>query len=333
MLLQFSLIIARHIDLCYDLLVQTMPFWSETVLLNSKYLQRFITYLSVERNASDYTLYFYEQDIKLFSAFLQSIDVQCYSDATYQHVRLFLTNLYKRNLSRKTVSRTLSSLRTFYKFLEREQLVQTNPFVRIPLPKQDKRIPDFFYEEELSQLFQVNDLSTPLGQRDQALLEILYATGIRVSECQSLTIEQIDFDFNMLKVIGKGNKERYIPFGQFARDALKTYINEGRNELLANYYDKEVQTVFLNSRGAPITTRGIRYILERIISKTSLTVNIHPHKFRHTFATHMLNEGADLRSVQELLGHENLSTTQVYTHVTKDRLRRVYMNSHPRAKD
>lgn len=298
----------------------------------SNYVQRFITYLTVERNASNYTLIFYEQDIHTFSEFLQLIDVHSYSEVTYQHVRGFLSNLYKRKLSRKTVSRMLSSLRTFYKFLEREQLVQVNPFVRIPLPKQDKTIPDFFYEEELAQLFQVSDVTTPLGQRDQALLELLYATGIRVSECQSLTTEQIDFNFNMVKVIGKGKKERYIPFGQFAREALQTYINEGRNELLVNHQDKEVQAVFLNARGAPITTRGIRYILEQIIAKTSLTINIHPHKFRHTFATHLLNEGADLRSVQELLGHENLSTTQVYTHVTKDRLRRVYMNNHPRAK-
>lgn len=308
-----------------------MTTWSEAVSLNSNYVERFITYLSVERNASEYTMTFYEQDIETFAHFIQSINVTCFSSVTYHHVRYFLTTLYDRQLSRKTVSRTLSSLRTFYKFLERETIVQTNPFVRIPLPKQDKLIPDFFYTEELSELFQVNDLTTPLGQRNQALLELLYATGIRVSECQSLTIEQIDFNFNMIKVLGKGNKERYIPFGQFARDALQTYINDGRKELLKKHH-KEVQTVFLNSRGTPITTRGIRHVLTKMIEQTSLTVSIHPHKFRHTFATHMLNEGADLRSVQELLGHENLSTTQIYTHVTKDRLRRVYMNSHPRAK-
>jgi len=301
------------------------------VSLNSDSVERFITYLYVEKNASDYTMTFYKKDIDTFTEFLQSIDVDHFRDVNYYHVRLFLTTLYNRKLSRKTVSRTLSGLRTFYKFLERETLVETNPFVRIPLPKQDKLIPDFFYEEELSELFQVNDLTTPLGQRNQALLELLYATGIRVSECQSLTLDQIDFNFNMLKVIGKGNKERYVPFGQFAEEALSTYINEGRTELLPNHHES-LQAVFLNARGTPLTSRGIRYVLEQMIKQTSLTVNIHPHKFRHTFATHMLNEGADLRSVQELLGHENLSTTQIYTHVTKDRLRRVYMNSHPRAK-
>lgn len=295
-------------------------------------LDRFITYLTVERNASTYTIRFYRQDIKMFVQFLQSIDKSYLAEVTYYDVRRFLTNLYERELSRKTVSRTLSSLRSFYKFLEREAVVETNPFVRIPLPKQDQLIPDFFYSEELAELFHVNDVTTPIGQRNQALLELLYATGIRVSECQSLTIAEVDFNFNMVKVSGKGNKERYIPFGQFAHDALYSYINDGRNELLKNH-DEEVETVFLNSRGEPITTRGIRYVLNQMIKDTSLTVNIHPHKFRHTFATHMLNEGADLRTVQELLGHENLSTTQVYTHVTKDRLRHVYMNSHPRARE
>lgn len=328
---QFSLIIAEPIVLWYDLSVQTRPIWSDIVLVNSHYVEQFMTYLSVERNASTYTLTFYKQDITTFAQFLQSNHINNYADVTYQQVRHFLTKLYNRQLSRKTVSRTLSSLRTFYNYLEREEISDTNPFVRIPLPKQDKLIPDFFYEEELAELFRVNDLTTPLGQRNQALLELLYATGIRVSECQSLTVDQVDFNFNMVKVVGKGNKERYIPFGQFACDALQTYINEGRNELLGSEQE-DVSAVFLNARGAPITTRGIQYVLEQIIKKTSLTVNIHPHKFRHTFATHLLNEGADLRTVQELLGHENLSTTQVYTHVTKDRLRHVYMNSHPRAK-
>src|SRR5699024_8342069 len=179
-----------------------MFIWSETVALNDNYLDRFTTYLSVERNASEYTITFYRQDIITFERFLKTVDVSCFSKVSYYDVRYFLANLYERKLSRKTVSRTLSSLRTFYKFLEREAEVHTNPFVRIPLPKQDKLIPDFFYTEELSELFKVNDLTTPLGQRNQALLELLYATGIRVSECQTLTIEQIDFDFNMVKVVG-----------------------------------------------------------------------------------------------------------------------------------
>jgi len=309
-----------------------MSIWSETVTLNLSYIERFITYLYVERNASPYTIHFYRQDIVTFERFITTTGVDDLSSVTYRDVRRFLAHLYERKLSRKTVSRTLSSLRSFYKFLERESIVTSNPFVRIPLPKQNKLIPDFFYKEELVQLFHVNDLSEPLGQRNQALLELLYATGIRVSECEALTVDEIDFDFSTIKVVGKGNKERYIPFGQFAKEALQLYLDEGRNILLQKA-NEETDRLFLNSRGKPLTDRGIRYVLNQMIRNTSLTVNIHPHKFRHTFATHMLNEGADLRTVQELLGHENLSTTQVYTHVTKDRLRHVYMNSHPRAKE
>lgn len=296
----------------------------------SKYIDQFLLYLQIEKNASEYTILYYEQDIAEFLQFAYTENVVAITDIDVLVVRIYLTTLYKKQLSRKTVSRKLSSLRTFYKFLERENIVEGNPFMYISLPKQKVSIPDFFYSEELSELFRVNDLTTPIGQRNQALLELFYATGVRVSECQGLHVQQIDFSLNVVHVIGKGNKERIIPFGQYARDALYTYITDGRNKLLQrNAYS--IDAVFLNANGKQITTRGIRYILNSMIKETSLTVRIHPHKFRHTFATHLLNEGADLRSVQELLGHENLSTTQIYTHVTKDRLRHIYMNSHPRA--
>lgn len=246
-------------------------------------------------------------------------------------VRVFLTELYQQQLSRKSVSRKLSSLRSFYKFLEREEIVTTNPFFRITLPKASKPIPQFLYTEELKPLFEVNDLTHPLGQRNQAIIETLYATGIRVSECQGLTLDDIDFSIGSMFIRGKGKKERYVLFGQFAETALKTYLNDGRKELL-NRSNQPSDVVFLNARGNPLTTRGIQMILKNIVKKAALTVHVHPHKLRHTFATHMLNEGADLRTVQELLGHENLSSTQIYTHVTKEHLRKVYMNSHPRSK-
>lgn len=294
-------------------------------------LSKFMDYLKVEKNASDYTITFYRSDIKSFFLFLERERIKELTEVDHMIVRLFLTELYKRKLSRKSVSRTLSCLRTFYKFLERDHFIERNPFIHIPLPKQDKRIPTFLYMEELSELFEANDLTTPLGQRNQALLEVLYATGIRVSECQGLRLNNIDFSLGILNVIGKGRKERYIPFGQYAQEALQTYIKDGRSKLLSKS-STETDYVFLNARGNPITPRGIYYVLEQLIKETSLTINIHPHKLRHTFATHLLNEGADLRTVQELLGHENLSSTQIYTHVTKDRIRNVYMNSHPRAR-
>jgi integrase/recombinase XerC len=244
-------------------------------------------------------------------------------------VRLFLTDLYHKQLSRRSVSRTISCLRSFYKFMERERVVDNNPFVQIRLPKASHPIPDFLYKEELAKLFEISDLSDPLGQRNQAIIETLYATGIRVGECQGLVLEDIDFSIGSMFIRGKGRKERYVLFGQFAEEALQTYINHGRNTLLKN--KQPTNSVFLNSRGQPLTTRGIRHILTTMVEKAALTVQVNPHKLRHTFATHMLNEGADLRTVQELLGHENLSSTQIYTHVTKDHLRNIYMNSHPRA--
>lgn len=305
--------------------------WSESVQTLADHLEQFCTYLIVEKNASDYTIVFYRHDIEVFFSFMYTEGISTLADVDQVAVRVFLTELYEKKMARKSVSRMLSSLRSFYKYLEREEKVTTNPFVHVPLPKQNKLIPDFFYLEELSELFQASDVSTALGQRDQALLELLYATGIRVSECQSLRLNQIDFSLGVINVIGKGRKERFIPFGQYAQDALHTYIKDGREKLLDGNPEKS-DVVFLNARGRPLTTRGIHFVLENLIKKTSLTVRIHPHKFRHTFATHLLNEGADLRTVQELLGHENLSTTQIYTHVTKDRLRHVYMNSHPRAK-
>ena len=299
-----------------------------SILIND--LQNFIQYLEIERNASEYTITFYQNDISLFYQFLQAEGITDLREVNPQTVRLFLTELYERKLSRRSISRTLSCLRSFYKYLETEQSINQNPFIHIPLPKQTHRIPKFFYSEELSELFEVSDLNTPLGLRDQAIIEVIYATGIRVSECKELKLHNIDYSIGILNVIGKGRKERYIPFGQYAQTALQSYIKDGRPKLLKKT-NESTDYVFLNARGNPITSRGIHYLLNKMIKKTSLTAEMHPHKLRHTFATHLLNEGADLRSVQELLGHENLSSTQIYTHVTKDRLRNVYMHSHPRA--
>lgn len=296
------------------------------------YVQDFVEHLQIEKNASPYTIKYYQNDLLTFLAFLNQEGVDELSVVDFHVVRLFLTQLYDQKLSRRSVSRKISSLRGFFKFLERENIVLSNPFNQVLLPKQEKTIPGFLYEEELAKLFDVNDLSSPTGQRDQALLEILYATGMRVSECQNLTLTSIDFSIGTVLVTGKGRKERYIPFGQFAATALLAYINDGRDKLVAKA-KASTENVFLNARGTPLTTRGVRHILTNMVKKAALTVHVHPHKLRHTFATHMLNAGADLRTVQELLGHESLSSTQIYTHVTKDHLRNVYMDSHPRAND
>lgn len=295
-------------------------------------MEAFIEYLQIEKNASPYTVKYYQNDLENFFGFLSGEAVHDLNQVDQRVVRLFLTGLYDQQLSRRSVARKISALRSFYKFMERENKTTTNPFIGITLPKASKPIPGFLYMEELEKLFAVNDTSEPLGQRNQAILETLYATGIRVGECQGLSLGDIDFSIGTMFVNGKGRKERYAIFGEFAANALETYINDGRKQLLQKA-EVTNNAVFLNARGNPLTTRGIRLILSKMVETAALTVRVHPHKLRHTFATHMLNEGADLRTVQELLGHESLSSTQIYTHVTKDHLRDVYMNTHPRAND
>lgn len=298
---------------------------------NMVLLRKFQEYLQIEKNASPYTLTYYTKDIESFYRFLTEESIIFLSEVDHSAVRMFLTKLYDVQLSRRSVSRKISSLRSFFKYLEREEEVKTNPFLNLSLPKADKLVPDFLYEQELEKLFTICDLETPLGQRNQALLEIMYATGMRVSECTNITEDAIDFSLQTVLVMGKGRKERYLPFGSFAATALKHYLEDGREILLKKSSSAPTKSIFLNAKGNPITTRGVRLVFSNLVKNAALTINLHPHTLRHTFATHMLNAGADLRSVQELLGHEHLSSTQIYTHVTKDRLRHIYMDSHPRA--
>ncbi|WP_367912444.1 tyrosine recombinase XerC [Bacillus pumilus] len=291
----------------------------------------FIEYLQIEKNYSALTISGYTEAIEEFVRFMNVQGIDGFEEVSYQDTRIYLTEAYEKGLTRRTISKKVSALRSFYKFLLREQLVKENPFLLVSLPKQDKRIPSFLYEEELKELFTVSDVSTPLGQRNQAILELLYATGMRVSELCSLKESDLDLSMDTVLVHGKGSKQRYVPFGSFAHEALITYLEDGRLKLKAKGNDRADAYVFLNQRGAPLTDRGVRFILTELMKKASGTLHIHPHMLRHTFATHLLNEGADLRSVQELLGHSNLSSTQVYTHVSKDSLRKTYMSHHPRA--
>ncbi|MEV9501793.1 tyrosine recombinase XerC [Bacillus safensis] len=291
----------------------------------------FIEYLQIEKNYSALTISGYTEAIEEFVRFMNIQGIDGFEEVSYQDTRIYLTEAYEKGLTRRTISKKVSALRSFYKFLLREQLVKENPFLLVSLPKQDKRIPSFLYEEELKELFTVSDVSTPLGQRNQAILELLYATGMRVSELCSLKESDLDLSMDTVLVHGKGSKQRYVPFGSYAHEALITYLEDGRQKLKSKGKDRADAHVFLNQRGAPLTDRGVRFILTELMKKASGTLHIHPHMLRHTFATHLLNKGADLRSVQELLGHSNLSSTQVYTHVSKDSLRNTYMSHHPRA--
>jgi len=294
------------------------------------YLNLFIEYLQIEKNYSKYTIVNYSKDIEDFFSFMKEQAILLLEEITYNDIRLYLTQLHTRKYSRKTISRKISSLRSFYKFLIREEILHENPFLLVSIPKKEKKIPQFLYEDEVKQLFTVSDIHTPLGQRNQALIEILYGTGIRVSECCEIKLSDIDFFIGTILVTGKGGKQRYIPFGSYAHDAIEQYINDGRRTLVSKVKEDH-SFLFVNHRGAALTDQGVRHILNKMIESVSSVLHIHPHMFRHTFATHLLNEGADMRSVQELLGHAHLSSTQVYTHVTKEHLKKMYMAHHPRA--
>ncbi|WP_210363809.1 tyrosine recombinase XerC [Bacillus sp. REN3] len=292
-------------------------------------LKLFIEYLQIEKNYSQYTIEHYQHDIREFFMFMSEQGIPSVGDVEYSDTRIYLTKLFDHQLSRKSVARKISCLRSFYKYLLREKMVEENPFSLVSTPKLEKRLPDFFYEQELSRLFDACETDTPLGKRNKAILELLYATGMRVGECCQVQLKDIDFSLSTVLVHGKRKKERYVPFGSFAHDALEDYILNGRRELLKSKQDHGF--LFVNFRGGPLTDRGIRDVLNRLIEKSALTGKIHPHKLRHTFATHMMSNGADMRTVQELLGHANLSSTQVYTHVTKEHLRNIYLSHHPRA--
>ncbi|GAA0461170.1 tyrosine recombinase XerC [Alkalibacillus silvisoli] len=300
-------------------------------MTNEQLINQYKQFLIVERNAASYTVDHYIADVRQFNQFLTQQVINNFNDVSYSEVRLFLTELYKTGLSRISASRKLSSLRTFYHYLEKEGIVEHNPIQYVSMPKKDKKIPQFFYAEELEQLFTIEDCSTPFGQRNQAIIELLYATGVRVSELVKINVSQVDFSLGTILVHGKGNKERFVPFGVYAQDAVKLYLEESRPQLLQKGGEITTDRLLINHRGAPLTDEGVRYILNDMMNRASLTSSIHPHKLRHTFATHLLNAGADMRSVQEMLGHESLSSTQIYTHVTKDYLQNIYKNAHPRA--
>ncbi|MHC0037178.1 tyrosine recombinase XerC [Pseudoneobacillus sp. C159] len=292
-------------------------------------LRLFIEYLQIEKNYSQLTIEHYQHDISEFLLFMSEQAILTLADVQYSDARLYLTKLFEKKLARKTIARRISSLRSFFKFLFREGFIQDNPFSLVSIPKIEKRLPEFFYEEELEVLFNTCETVTAIGQRDKALLELLYATGIRVSECCQLNLNDLDFSISTILVHGKGSKDRYVPFGQKASEALKQYIEDGRGKLIGN--QPPHNRVFVNYRGGALTVRGVRTVLDSIFKRSALHGKIHPHMLRHSFATHLLNNGADMRSVQELLGHAQLSSTQVYTHVSNEYLKKTYLKHHPRA--
>ncbi|WP_394852613.1 tyrosine recombinase XerC [Staphylococcus haemolyticus] len=282
--------------------------------------------LKVERNFSAHTLKSYHDDLVQFNHFLEQelLNLRTFE---YKDARNYLSYLYSQNLKRTTVSRKISTLRTFYEFWMTQDETIINPFVQLVHPKKENYLPQFFYEEEMEALFETVAKDTKKGLRDRVILELLYATGIRVSELVNIQLNDIDMSLPGVKVLGKGNKERFVPFGEFCRQSIEQYLREFKPIQHTKH-----SFLLVNMNGAPITERGVRYVLNDVVKRTAGVTEIHPHKLRHTFATHLLNQGADLRTVQSLLGHVNLSTTGRYTHVSNQQLRKVYLNAHPRAK-
>lgn len=286
----------------------------------NRYVDKFLSYLEIERNYSPHTTLNYSIDLNEFLEFLgNEADLK---KINYLHFRRFLAFLRTHNHKPRTLARKLSALRSFFKFLHREGLIEENPALLLVTPKLDKTLPKFLSEKDMEALVEAPPTETEFGLRDRAIMETLYSTGIRVSELVGLNDDSVDEISNIAKVEGKGKKERLVPVGDKAIDAIRIYLSRRK---------KRSRALFLNKNGTRLTDRGVRNIINKYITKASLLMNVSPHMMRHSFATHMLNHGADLRSVQELLGHSNLSTTQIYTHVTTDRLKKVYDSAHPRA--
>ncbi|GAB6157614.1 tyrosine recombinase XerC [Desulfotomaculum varum] len=294
-------------------------------------IDNFIDYLKVQKNFSYRTVEAYQKDLfdgLDFFASQLSVPVEQMrpSDINSKLMRSYLAHLQQRKLSRATVARRLASWRSFFKFLYNDGLILANPMVKLANPKREKRLPKFLYESEAQQLVEAPD-NSPLGCRDKAMLELLYATGIRVSELVALDLPDLDLSRSYLRVLGKGSKERIVPLHNQAVTVLTHYLQNIRPGLVQG----NNQAVFVNYRGTRLSDRGVRKIIDKYCTLAGLKNNISPHAIRHSFATHLLDNGADLRSVQELLGHVSLSTTQIYTHVTKQKLKKVYKLHHPRA--
>jgi len=287
-----------------------------------KYIEKFMRYLEIEKNYSPHTILNYKVDLDDFNKFCGGINLD---KIDYLLLRKYLAVLKEKNLGNRSVGRRLSALRSFFRFLAREGFIKVNPILMLSSPKLDKHLPSFMTEEEVARLIEsafAKDEKDEMGLRDRAILETFYSSGLRISELVSLSIDDVDFISGVVKAMGKGKKERVVPIGDAAMATIKKYLDKRR---------KQSSALFLNKNGKRITTRGVRDIVEKYLKSAGIGHGVSPHTFRHSFATHLLNRGADLRTVQELLGHANLSTTQIYTHLTTERLKSVYDKAHPHA--
>jgi len=284
-----------------------------------RFVEKFTRYLEIEKNYSRHTILNYRLDLEDFQAFLGTSPVE---RVDYLGVRKYLAVLKEKNLKSRSIARKLSALRSFFRFLTREGFIKANPVASIVSPKLDKHLPQFLTEDEAGRLIESSIPKNNSGLRDRAILETFYSTGIRISELVGLNLDDVDFISGIVKVRGKGKKERLVPIGEHAISAIRAYLDRRK---------QQSQALFLNPSLRRISDRGVRYIFKKYIRVAGIRQGVSPHTLRHSFATHLLNRGADLRTVQELLGHANLGTTQIYTHLTTERLKNVYDKAHPRA--
>ncbi len=310
----------------------------------ASWIEQFLSYLRYQRNASPHTLRNYASDLYQFHHYLtHSPSGEIRPEPSLDQIdnltiREFLGLLYERRNLKSSVARKLAAVRSFMRYLARQGVIRGNAARNVASPRQDKHLPEYLTADSMAGLLEIPFAGTGFGKRDRAILELLYATGIRVSELVGLDLADIDMSAGFIRVLGKGRKERMIPFGSKASDALRTYL-DARPELCGRRRKSREKggsppgdAVFLNCRGGRLTPRGVAIIVKRHVVKLAHRLKVHPHTLRHSFATHMLDAGADLRSIQELLGHESLSTTQKYTHISTEQLVRVYRSCHPRAR-
>lgn len=297
----------------------------------NRIVNEYLDYLKFQKNYSSLTIESYQRDIDEFVVYFIKEGIEAFDEIKYQFLRGYLIYLHENELSPVTINHKLTSLRSFYRYLQKEEYVKDNPFLMVKSLKTQQKNPDVLFIDEMIELLDSIDVTTPLGRRNKAMLELMYASGLRCSEVVSLTIKQVDFKAQILLIHGKGNKDRYVPFHDYVAELLYDYIENDRKELML-VQRHEHDFVFVNKNGAKMTNRGVENIVNRVTQNYDPTKKIHPHTFRHSFATHLLQNGVDLRTVQELLGHENLSTTQVYTHITQQYLKDIYDETHPRNK-
>lgn len=289
-----------------------------------KYILEFLEYLSVMRKQTDNTIRNYKIDLLDFLEFNNNNILNVNKDI----VNKYMKNLYDKNISKSTISRRLSSLRGFYNYLYKNDIISKNYFIGIKNPKKEHSLPKLVKDIDVDKMFDVPNINNPLGQRNLLIIRILYSTGIRVSELVNIKLSDININDRTIKILGKGNKERIVIFGYHTKEILELYLKNGRYRLSKS----NCEYLILNKDGEKLSDRYIRKIIDDIIFKASIEMHVSPHMLRHTFATVMLNNGCDLVSVKDLLGHESLNTTSIYTHVSDDKIKEIYNKAHPRAK-